>query len=113
MQRTWRVTTAGWMALILVGSLLPVPAGARGGLAWHLAGYSVLGALLSRGRGPGAAWTIGTGYGALIEGFQWLAGYRSAELLDVAINGVGVGIGLAAALLVDRAWGKRRAAPPA
>lgn len=106
------------MALILAASLLPPAAGARGGVGWHLAGYTVLGALLSRVRPPGAAWTIGawaigTAYGALIEGLQWVVGYRTAELLDAAVNAAGVAIGLAAALLAERAWGRGRHAPPA
>jgi hypothetical protein len=116
MSRLRRLATAGWMMVILAGSLLPPEAGAPGGPGWHLVGYAVLGGLLGGARGArGAltAWLLGVAYGALVEGLQWAVGYRAAEAPDVAVNAAGVAIGLAAGAVLQRALGKRRAAPPA
>lgn len=112
MDRVWRVATGGWMALVLMGSMLPPTVGAPGGPFWHLAGYGVLGALLARGRATAPAWLIGTGYGAFVEGLQWLMRYRTAEAGDLVVNAVGVAIGLAAVRLAERVWPKPGSAPP-
>ncbi|HXF83373.1 MAG TPA: VanZ family protein [bacterium] len=113
MSRLRRLATAGWMMVILAGSLLPPEAGAPGGPGWHLLGYAVLGALLAGARGALTAWLFGVAYGALVEGLQWVVGYRAAEMPDVAVNAAGVALGLAAGAILRRALGKRRDAPPA
>lgn len=82
------------MALVLVASLLPATAGAPSGTVWHLLGYAVLAALWSRWQRTGRAALLAWGYGALIEGLQWLVPYRAAEAVDLAINAAGVAAGL-------------------
>lgn len=98
--RLWRTATAVWMALVLVGSLLPAAAGAPSGILWHILGYGVLAALWSRWQTPGRAALLAWGYGALIEGVQWVVPYRTAEIADLAVNAAGV----AAGLILVGAW---------
>ena len=92
--RLWRAATLLWMVAILVGSLLPRPGPAPGGTGWHVAGYAVLGALGGRWLAAWLVWLLATGYGALIEGLQWLVRYRSAELSDLMADAVGALVGL-------------------
>jgi len=100
----WRAATYAWAAVVLIVSLLPPPLGGQGGLASHLLGYGILTVLLRRGRGVAAAAALAWGYGAAIEAVQWAVPYRSAELIDLGANAVGV----AAGLLVDRLWSRRQ-----
>ncbi len=89
------------MLLVLMASTLPGPAG-RGGLVWHLLGYAVLGALFMQWQAIPIAALLAWGYGAVIEAIQAVLPYRAAELGDVAMNAVGVLVGVAAVQLVRR-----------
>lgn len=104
MSRFWRAATLIWMAGILVASLLPGTAGAPGGAVWHLVGYGVLGALWGQWQVAWVVWLLATGYGAAIEGLQWLVPYRMAETADLLINAAGALAGLA----LTRAWTRLR-----
>jgi ABC-type Co2+ transport system permease subunit len=100
--RYWRAATLVWMAGILVVSLLPGPAGAPSGTFWHLVGYGVLGALWGQWQVAWIVWLLAAGYGAAIEGLQWLLPYRLAEAADLLTNALGA----LAGLLITRAWAK-------
>lgn len=101
-QRLWRLGTVGWLAGILIVSLLPGGAATPGGALWHLVGYGVLGALWGRWQAFWRVWLLGTAYGATIEGLQYLVPYRRAELGDLLVNAAGMLLGLAAARLWTR-----------
>ncbi len=103
-RRFWRAATLAWMAAILVASLLPPAAGAPGGPFWHLVGYGVLGAVWGWWQPAWIVWLLATGYGAAIEGLQWLVPYRMAEVGDLLTNALGALVGLA----ITRAWAKVR-----
>jgi len=100
--RLWRLATGGWLAGILIVSLLPGGAATPGGALWHLVGYGVLGALWGRWQPFWSVWLLGTAYGAAIEGLQYLVPHRRAEVGDLLVNAVGVLLGLAAARLWTR-----------
>ena len=102
MSRFWRAATLIWMAGILVASLLPGTVGAPGGMLWHLLGYGVLGALWGQWQAVWVVWVLATGYGAVIEGLQWLLPYRLAEAADLLTNALGALTGLA----ITRAWAR-------
>lgn len=101
-QRRWRLATGGWLAGILIVSLLPGGAATPGGALWHLVGYGVLGALWGRWQPFWSVWLLGTAYGAAIEGLQYLVPHRRAEVGDLLVNAVGVLLGLVAARLWTR-----------
>jgi len=69
--------------------------------AWlHLVGYATLGATLRPRFSPGwcgaaVAVVLVTGYGAGIECLQSFLTYRTASVLDAAINGFGASLGVA------------------
>lgn len=90
----WRALTAVWMLGILVVSLLPPELGGRGGWNWHLLGYGVLVLLLSAWQPAGVAAAVAWGYGAMIEGLQWLVRYRDADAGDLMVNAAGVIVGV-------------------
>ena len=98
--RFWRAATLIWMVGILVVSLLPGTAATPGGTLWHLVGYGVLGALWGQWQLAWIVWLLATGYGAVIEGLQWLVPYRLAEAADLLTNALGT----LAGLLLARAW---------
>lgn len=102
-----RLATWGWLAGILVVSLLPGGAATPGGAFWHLLGYGVLGALWGSWQAPRSVWVLGTAYGAVIEGLQYLLPYRRAEVGDLLVNAAGVLLGLVAA----RLWTRRLSIP--
>ena len=78
--------------------------------AGHMAEYAILGFWLrllmqsyTLRHGAGLAWLVGTLYAATDEYHQMFSGERTASLLDVGIDSIGVMIGLlAAALLISR-----------
>lgn len=100
--RLWPAATLVWMAGILIASLLPGAAPAPSGTAWHLVGYGVLGALGGQWQAAWVVWLLATGYGAVIEGLQWLLPYRLAEVADLLMNALGA----LAGLLITRAWAR-------
>ncbi len=90
----WRILTGAWMLAILVGSLLPLDLGGRGGPGWHLLGYGVLVVLLATWQPPLASAAMAWAYGALMEGLQWLVRYRDAQVVDLVANAAAVAAGL-------------------
>jgi len=101
----WRGASAIWMVVILIVSILPPSLGGQGGVAGHVLGYGIFVLLLRRWQGVWPAALLAWGYGTLIEAIQWALPYRSAELIDLVVNGAGVAVGL----LVDRWWPRRQA----
>lgn len=74
-----------------------------GGPGYHLVGFSVLTALLSRSLPPVQAAAAAWLYGLLLEALQSFVPYRGAELVDVGVNTVAVILGLVGVEIV-RAW---------
>lgn len=107
----------GLVAVLLVGSVAPVPTapGDGGGiLLWtapaHLLGYALLGWLAYAYRRAGdstpfdaiVAVAFATTYGAGIELLQWPLPHRQFSLLDVALNGLGSVVGVGAGIVARR-----------
>ncbi len=99
--RLW-VPVAFWAALIFVLSAQPDLTTGLG--MWdlvlrkmaHLAEYGVLGALLLRAlRRPNAAFVVGVAYAITDEIHQSFVRGRHASPLDVAIDGLGIALGIA------------------
>jgi VanZ family protein len=102
---TWLPVIA-WAALIFAFSSIPDLGTGLGGWdlvlrkAAHLAEYAVLGALLARAlqtavaSWPLAAWAGGTAYAASDEVHQLFVPGRQGSLLDLAIDAVGVALGV-------------------
>ncbi len=110
----WRLATAAWMVVMVVGAVLPeVPSPRLGsfrlldGPGGHIVASGILTALLQTqlpdARAMGLAWV----YGAMLEGVQRFVSYRSAELVDLLMNAFGV---LAAWVMV-LAWRHRKVHP--
>ncbi len=106
----WRLATAGWAAVILFGSVIPIaPSLAPGHLdkLYHVCEYLLLGWLLvpswpwERGRAKAQlqAWMVATCYGLIIEGIQTLLPWRSGDWVDAAANGLGALFGVIAWLI--------------
>jgi VanZ like family len=107
---TWLPAVA-WAGLIFALSSIPDLGTGLGG--WdlllrkvaHLAEYAVLGALLARALQTAAAtwawiaWVAGTAYAASDEFHQHFIPGRQASLLDLAIDAVGVALGVLAVRL--------------
>lgn len=99
--RTWFPVVL-WAALIF--ALSSIPSLSTGLGTWdvvlrkaaHVAEYAVLGLLLVRALGrPLAAFGLGVMYAVTDEIHQHFVSGRNAALLDVAIDGAGVAIGIA------------------
>jgi hypothetical protein len=110
----WRVATATWMVVMFVGAILPqVPSPRLGSLrpldgpGGHIVASGILTALLQTqlpdARALGLAWM----YGAVLEGAQRFISYRSAELVDLLMNAIGV----LAAWIIVLAWRHRSVHP--
>lgn len=91
------------VAILLVACLWPhMPGGGGSGVdkLLHLAAFAALaawfGALMTYSRYAPLALALAT-LGLLIEGLQWLTGYRSAELFDWLADLAGIAVGLAIA----------------
>jgi VanZ family protein len=91
-----------WAALIFALSSVP---SLDSGLSWdtplrkvaHLTEYAILGALLLRVvRRPVPAWLVGVAYAATDEFHQHFVSGRNGNPVDVAIDAVGVLIGVLA-----------------
>ncbi|GAB3325833.1 hypothetical protein GCM10027355_28390 [Haloplanus salinarum] len=120
--RTSRTSITVAVALAILGAsvLNPRWIGASGadavlGLtAWfHLVGYAALGAALRPRfrpgwRGAAVAVALATGYGAGIECLQSALAFRTASLVDAAINGTGALLGVAVRDGVERRPGAGR-----
>jgi VanZ family protein len=110
---TW-VPVAAWAGLIFALSSIPDLGTGLGGWdlmlrkAAHVAEYAVLGALLGRALNTVSAswawvaWIAGTAYAASDELHQHFVPGRQASLLDLAIDAVGVGLGVLVVRLVGR-----------
>jgi VanZ family protein len=99
--RTWLPVVA-WAAVIFALSAVPDLGNGIGG--WdlvlrkiaHTAEYAVLGALLVRATGrSGLAFTLGTLYAVTDEIHQTFVRGRHGSPVDVAIDAVGVALGIA------------------
>jgi VanZ family protein len=91
-----------WAALIFVLSSLETPDAGSGGIDYvvrklgHLTEYAVLGALLARAtRRELSAFVLGVAYAASDEAHQHFVPGRHATPVDVAIDAVGVAVGVA------------------
>jgi VanZ family protein len=93
---------AAWAALIFALSAVP---SLDSGFSWdtplrkvaHLTEYAVLGALLLRAlRRPVPAWLVGVAYAATDEFHQHFVSGRNGNPLDVAIDALGVLLGVVA-----------------
>jgi VanZ family protein len=113
-RRLWIALSMVLLAAVLVASLQPdfgppVPAGFD--KVEHLAAYVLLAlwftGLVARGR----YWVVGAGLlalGLLIEVLQWRMNLgRSAEVLDMLANALGVGAGISIALIATGGWAPR------
>jgi VanZ family protein len=110
---TWLPVVA-WAALIFTFSSIPDLGTGLGGWdlvlrkAAHLAEYAILGALLARALATTlaawtwAAWAMGTAYAATDELHQHFVPGRHASALDLAIDAVGVAVGVLAVRLAIR-----------
>jgi VanZ family protein len=97
---------AAWAALIFALSSVP---SLDSGLSWdtplrkaaHLSEYAILGALLLRAlRRPAPAWLVGVAYAVTDEFHQHFVSGRNGNPVDVAIDAVGLLIGV----VVYRRW---------
>jgi VanZ family protein len=110
-----RSRTALWLPVLLWAALIfalsSIPSLSTGLGTWdlvlrkaaHVAEYAVLGVLLVRAlRRPLAALAVGVAYAITDEIHQHFVSGRNAALLDVAIDGAGVAIGIALFELLRR-----------
>ena len=96
-----------WAGLIFALSSVP---SLESGLAWdfplrkaaHVGEYAVLGALLARAVQPPTALFLGIAYALSDELHQSFVPGRAASLIDVAIDSVGVAVGIVALRRVTR-----------
>jgi VanZ family protein len=113
-RRLWIALSLVLLAAVVWASLQPnlgppVPSGLD--KVEHLAAYTLLSVwftgLVARGR----YWAVAAGLlalGFLIEVLQWRMNLgRSAEMLDMLANTLGVGVGITLALLATGGWGPR------
>ncbi|MCL6551859.1 MAG: VanZ family protein [Firmicutes bacterium] len=106
-----RVLAVAYMAALLVASLLPgPPVRAVPDLAQHALAYAGLtGVLWQTVPASGRRWMVAPvawGYGITLELLQRTVSYRTADVRDVAANGVGVLV----ATLLAFAFSSRRLA---
>jgi VanZ family protein len=116
--RHWQGASVALLLLVLVATLMPVfwlwPDRAQ--LAswfrnldkWaHLATFALLAVWFAGQYRPRSYWRIGLGlfaFGVLIEVCQRMVGYRSADLMDIGANTLGIVSGLAIALAGLGGW---------
>ncbi|MBI4340761.1 MAG: VanZ family protein [Candidatus Omnitrophica bacterium] len=100
----WRIATAVYAVAVLAVSVIPVdPRLAPGHLdkALHLCEYLLLAWLLVKALRTSTprrifltAWGWATAYGAAIELLQAAIPWRSADLMDAALNAIGAALGV-------------------
>lgn len=101
----WRAITLVWMAGVLAAALLPPPLTLGiGGTPWHVIAFAVTALLLSSWQSIHRTIMLAWTYGTLVEGLQALIPYRSASLMDLAVNAAGVMAGVAARYVVLRRY---------
>jgi VanZ family protein len=116
--RHWRTASVILLLLVLAGTLMPAfwtwP-DTKDLKTWfvdadkwvHALTFLFLALWFAGQYRPQAYWRIGTGllvFGILIEICQGMLDYRSAEWLDLGANVVGIGVGLAIALVGLGGW---------
>jgi VanZ family protein len=97
-----------WAAVIFAFSAIPSLGTGLG--TWdlvlrklaHVTEFAILGALLARALPDRAALIAGIAYAASDEVHQHFVAGRHASVLDVAIDAVGVAVGIAALRLLER-----------
>jgi VanZ family protein len=113
-RRLWITMSLVLLAAVLFASLQPgfgpaVPANFD--KVEHLAAYVLLALWFSGLVARSRYWVVACGLlalGVVVEMLQWLMNLgRSAEVLDMLANALGVGLGLAIALLVTGGWAPR------
>lgn len=119
--RLWRVASALLLLAVLVATVMPAvwfwPARTQiaswvfGADKWaHVAAFMLLCVWFTGFYERRAFWRIGIGllaFGVLIEVCQRLVGYRSAEWLDIAADGIGIIAGLVIASTGAAGWALR------
>ena len=110
-RREGRLATLAAAVVIAIIASIPGPAGAPSLFGWdkldHLSAFAAL-ALLARAGWPAAArWVTAAALFAYGVGIELLQGSalvnRTASVSDLAANGLGIALGLAAALWLGRA----------
>jgi VanZ family protein len=105
--RGWRLATAAYAGVVLLGAVLPIEVPGPKGLGLdtlaHLGEYLLFAWLLAR-TAPSSlglvrsvrwwAWGVATGYGAGLELVQGLLPWRSADVMDAGMNGLGALLGV-------------------
>ena len=106
--RRWQIASAFLLIFVLASTLMPAAwfwSSSRDFGTWfidtdkwlHGITFVILAVWFAGLYRPRSYWKIGVGlilFGLFIEGFQQLVAYRSAEMLDVAADIVGIVIGL-------------------
>jgi VanZ family protein len=118
--RAYHAAVRAWLPVIVWAAVIfafsSIPSLGTGLGTWdlvlrklaHAAEYAVLGALLMRAVGrEGPAWALGVLYAVTDEVHQHFVSGRQAAPLDVAVDALGVALGV----LVWRAYGARNDAP--
>ena len=105
-RRAWWWISGVYAVLLLVVSVIPTPEGPSVphlDKAVHLCEYFLFAWLLVQiVRAPGLvgthylvlAWLYATSYGVLIELIQMMVPWRSGEVMDAVMNGLGAAIGV-------------------
>jgi VanZ family protein len=116
--RRWRSASAALLLLVFAATLLPavwfwpdrvqLVSWLRNLDKWaHLLTFAILALWFAGQYRPRSYWRIALGlfaFGVLIEACQRLVGYRSADLLDIGANTIGIVSGLAIALAGAGGW---------
>ena len=119
--RFWRIASVVLLCLVLVAALMPAVwfwNDRTGALTWfrnadkllHATTFLVLAVWFSGQYRRPSYLRVAAGlllFGLIIEGCQYLVGYRSADLLDVAANIAGLVTGFAIALAGLGGWSQR------
>lgn len=119
--RFWRIAGVILLCLVLVAALMPAVwfwNDRAGALAWfrnadkllHATTFLVLAVWFSGQYRRPSYLRVAAGlllFGLIIEGCQYLVGYRKADLLDVAANAAGLVTGFAIALAGLGGWSQR------
>ena len=99
----WSCALGVLVLSLLPGDKIPIPT-----TGWdksdHLLAYAVMAALACLGWSGRTLLLMGglLVFGIVIEGLQAMTGYRSAELFDVAAEGLGLGVGVVVAWVVGK-----------